>query len=351
MNINSPAELYRALCTKDPQYEGVFIACVKTTGVFCRPTCRARKPKFENVDFVNTTQEALRLGYRPCKVCLPMTLVNQPPNWLQALLNEINDDPSIRLRDYDLRQRGLDPNRVRRWFKTHHNITFQSYLRSLRLGIAFGHLTQGGKVIDTAFGCGYNSLSGFTSAFKKLTGKFPVMTINQNLIKTYQILTPLGPMLAASVGSGICLLEFTDRRMLETELMDLQKRFKASIITAESGHIIQLRQELNEYFDGKRQQFTLPLELVGTDFQQNVWKQLLNIPYGETRSYTQQAKSMGNPKSVRAVAAANGANKIAIVIPCHRVIGSDGSLTGYAGGLPRKQHLLELEARNSFKLV
>ena len=347
MNLNDfemcPDTMYRALCDKNSQFEGAFIACVKTTGIFCRPTCRARKPNRENVDFVANTQDALRLGYRPCKICLPMEAQQQPPDWLKPLLTEINQNPCVRLRDYNVRQRGLDPNRVRRWFQANHSITFQSYLRSLRLGQAFGHLTSGGNVIDTAFASGYDSLSGFTSAFKKLTGKSPVTIKQQNLIETYQILTPLGPMLAASVASGICLLEFTDRRGLETELIDIQKRFQATIVTAENQHIIQLRKELEEYFKGNRKQFDVPLSPAGTDFQQSVWQQLLTIDYGQTRSYKEQAEALGNVKAVRAVATANGANKIAIVIPCHRVIGSDGSLTGYAGGLPRKQKLLELE--------
>lgn len=339
----SHSKMYKALVDKDSSFEGTFIACVKTTGIFCRPTCRARKPKKENVEFVHTTQDALRKGYRPCKVCEPLSAVNEEPLWLKDLLTYIEENSISRMKDQDIRDRGLDPNRVRRWFKKNHNITFQAYLRSIRLGNAFGHLTDGGKVIDTAFTNGYESLSGFSSAFKKLTGKAPTKSKDGELIETYQILTPLGPMLAASVKSGICLLEFTDRRMLERELIDLQKKLHAPIITSESTHIKKLKKQLSEYFTGKRKIFDIPLVSPGSEFQTKVWQGLQSIPYGETRSYKEQAIAIGNVKAVRAVARANGENKIAILIPCHRVIGSDGSLTGYGGGLERKQRLLEIE--------
>jgi AraC family transcriptional regulator of adaptative response/methylated-DNA-[protein]-cysteine methyltransferase len=341
-NMND-LKMYKALVDKDSSFEGTFIACVKTTGIFCRPTCRARKPKKENVEFVRTTQDALRKGYRPCKICQPLSPAQEAPDWLKELLTYIENHSITRMKDQDIRDRGLDPNRVRRWFKKNHNITFQAYLRSIRLGSAFGHITNGGKVIDTAFNNGYESLSGFTSAFKKLTGKAPTKSKDGDIIETYQILTPLGPMLAASVNSGVCLLEFTDRRVLEKELIDLQKRFKASVITSESNHIKKLKKQLSEYFNGKRKKIDIPLSTPGSTFQQKTWKGLKAIPYGETRSYKEQATYIGNVKAVRAVANANGANRVAILIPCHRVIGSDGSLTGYGGGLERKRRLLEIE--------
>ncbi|MGE4130798.1 MAG: bifunctional transcriptional activator/DNA repair enzyme AdaA [Bdellovibrionales bacterium] len=343
--LNRPTEskFYKALIERDSKYEGLFVVGVKTTGIFCRSTCRARKPKRENVEFFTSTQEALRRGYRPCKICRPMAPAHSTPDWLSPLLKVATRENSFRLSEQEMRNLGIDPNRARRWFKLHHGITFQSYLRSLRMGEAFGHLTNGGKVVDTAFNSGYDSLSGFATAFKKWTGKSPSDSKSGEVIHTYQILTPLGPMLAGSVREGICLLEFTDRRMLERELIDLQKKFKAPILTSASIHIQQLREELEEYFAGKRKNFDVSICAPGSPFQQKVWQVLREIPYGETRSYKQQAERVGNPQAVRAVARANGQNRIAIVIPCHRVIGSDGSLTGYAGGLERKRFLLQLE--------
>ena len=150
-------------------------------------------------------------------------------------------------------------------------------------------------------------------------------------------------MIACADENGICMLEFSDRKALPTELKEISKYFNANIIQGENPHFNVLEEELEEYFKGKRKDFTVPLSPVGTGFQKNVWKVLRKIPYGTTRSYQEQAKILGNPKAVRAVANANGLNKISIIIPCHRVIGSDGKLTGYGGGIWRKQKLLELE--------
>lgn len=161
--------------------------------------------------------------------------------------------------------------------------------------------------------------------------------------------SPLGEMVAAATDDGLCLLEFADRRMLPTEWKELQKRLNAGL--TEQSHpllqdaIIQTR----EYFAGERKTFSVPLQMPGTPFQQQVWKELLEIPYGVTRSYKKQSERMGNPEAIRAVARANGQNRIAIIIPCHRIIGEDGSMTGYGGGIWRKKKLLELELNNSVR--
>nr|WP_245365171.1 methylated-DNA--[protein]-cysteine S-methyltransferase [Chryseobacterium jejuense] len=153
----------------------------------------------------------------------------------------------------------------------------------------------------------------------------------------------LGTMVACADEHGICLLEFSDRKALPTELKNISKSFNANIVQGENPHFTKLEKELSEYFEGKRTEFTVPLSPVGTAFQKEVWVILQQIPYGRTRSYQEQADILGNSKSVRAVANANGLNKISILIPCHRVIGSNGHLTGYGGGIWRKQKLLELE--------
>ena len=142
------------------------------------------------------------------------------------------------------------------------------------------------------------------------------------------------------------MLEFNDRKSLEKELQDIAKFFNARIVLGENPHFKNLEKELSEYFEGKRKEFTVPLSPVGTDFQRNVWEILRSIPYAKTRSYLEQAQILGNPKATRAVANANGLNKISILIPCHRVIGSNGKLTGYGGGVWRKQFLLDLERKN-----
>jgi AraC family transcriptional regulator, regulatory protein of adaptative response / methylated-DNA-[protein]-cysteine methyltransferase len=339
----SATKMYNALVRKDSSFEGIFFAAVKTTGIFCRPTCRARKPKKTNVEFFRTANQALQHGYRACKVCVPMAQQSEAPEWLTKLLTLANESEGLRMGDKEIRECGVDPHRVRRWFQKNHKMTFQAYLRSLRVGQAFGHLTQGGKVVDAAFTNGYDSLSGFTTAFKKLTGKAPAKSKDSEIISVYPLVTPLGPMLAGSVKGGICLLEFRDRRMLEREMEIIQKRFKAAVVTAKTDHIRTLEKQLKEYFKGERKDFDLPLSPAGTPFQKAAWDALMKIPYGETRSYRQQAAAVNRATAVRAIARANGDNRIAIIIPCHRVIGSDGSLTGYGGGLERKKFLLDLE--------
>jgi AraC family transcriptional regulator of adaptative response/methylated-DNA-[protein]-cysteine methyltransferase len=162
--------------------------------------------------------------------------------------------------------------------------------------------------------------------------------------------TPLGTMYAGATADGICLLEFSDRRMLKTEFKQLTKLLNATIILGDNPHFVMLRKELDEYFEGKRTAFSVPLVTPGSLFQQAVWKELQNIPYGSTRSYKQQATALKNPDAIRAVANANGMNRISIIIPCHRVIGADGSLTGYGGGLWRKKWLLDLENEYQLKL-
>ena len=156
--------------------------------------------------------------------------------------------------------------------------------------------------------------------------------------------TPLGQMFACANHEGVCLLEFTERENLEKQKTALQKSLKAEIVSGSNRELKQLQKQLKEYFEGQRIKFDLPIVMTGTPFQEKVWKALIEIPFGKTMTYQSLTNQLGNPKAIRAVAGANGANKMAIIIPCHRVIGSDGSLTGYAGGIWRKQWLLEHES-------
>lgn len=337
--------MYQALVDKDASYEGRFIAAVRTTGIFCRPTCTARKPLKQNVEFFSTTREAILHGYRPCKVCSPMEKPGETPAYIREILEQLAHDPQKRFRDGDLRAKGVEPNMIRRWFKKNHGVTFHGYQRMQRINTAFKKIRSGEAVSSAAFDAGYESISGFTDSFKSLTGHNPSDSRSRNIINLTRLETPIGPMFACAVDEGICLLEFTDRRMLETEFTQLKKLLKASIIQGHSPHFDTLQQQLNEYFEGRRTSFNVPLVMPGSDFQQEVWNELMTIPYGTTRSYNKQAKAIGKPLAVRAVANANGCNRIAILVPCHRVIGENGHLTGYGGGLWRKQWLLDLERK------
>ena len=335
--------MYRALVEKDVSFDGIFVAAVKTTGIFCRSTCTARKPKKENVEFFNTSKEAILHGYRPCKICSPLEKSGSTPAFIKHLLEEMKVDDFSRMKDGDLRSKGLEPNKIRKWFKKNHGITFHSYQRMLRINTAFKKIQKGESVSAFAFDAGYESLSGFTGSYKTVLGLSPTKSITKNFIYLSRLETPIGPMFAGGSEKGICLLEFTDRRMLETEFKSLEKAMNGSFIQGESQHMSLLRIQLEEYFDGRRKNFTVPLFAPGTVFQQLVWDELQKIPYGTTRSYKQQARAIDKPEAVRAVANANGMNRMAILIPCHRVIGEDGTMTGYGGGIWRKKWLLDLE--------
>jgi AraC family transcriptional regulator of adaptative response/methylated-DNA-[protein]-cysteine methyltransferase len=340
----SEGEMFRALVARDSSYDGVFYIAVVTTGIFCRPTCPARKPKRENVVFYRHASEAVAAGFRPCARCRPLEPNGEAPSWLKTLLREIERDPLRRVTDRDLRDLSIDPTRVRRWFRSNFGMTFHAYQRARRLALAFGQLKTGGDITGTAFDHGYESLSGFRDAFGRIFGDAPGRGRSGDCVLTRRLLTPLGPMIAAATDAGVCLLEFADRRMLDTQITRLRKHLGPSFAPGVNKHLERLEEELKGYFDGSLRRFTVPLVIPGTDFQLNVWKQLQEIPYGQTVSYEHLARLIGTPSAQRAVGRANGDNRIAIVIPCHRVVRADGELSGYGGGVWRKRRLLEHES-------
>ena len=344
-------EKYGVIGRRESLYEGVFITAVTTTGIFCRPSCRAKKPKAENVIFYDTPQQAIQNGFRPCKICKPMNLEGDTPEDIKRIIHELQESPYLKIKDFDLKQRGIEPSQIRRWFQKHHHMTFHSYQRMLRINLAYNQIKGGNSVTNTAFGLGYESLSGFNEGWQNIFGKPPKNIKEKSVINIIRFTTKLGAMFACATDKGLCLLEFTDRRMLETEFQDLCKRLNAVILPGENKFLDLVQIQVSEYFEGERKEFTIPLLAPGTEFQQSVWKVLQQIPYGETWSYKEQAIKLNKPNAVRAVANANGNNRIAFVIPCHRVIGSNGDLTGYGGGLGRKKWLLQLERRNSGKVI
>jgi AraC family transcriptional regulator, regulatory protein of adaptative response / methylated-DNA-[protein]-cysteine methyltransferase len=339
-------EMLKALGARDRSYDGLFYAAVTTTGVFCRPSCPARDPRPEHVEFYATTREALVAGFRPCKRCRPLDPEAGTPEWAARLIGRVEADPAARVSDADLRAEGLDPAAVRRWFQKTHGMTFQAYCRARRLGDAFVALRAGDALDDVVFEHGWGSHSGFRTAFGKLAGAPPAAAAaapDGSLIRLAWMETPVGPLVAGAIGDALVMLEYPDRRMLETQLDTLRRRFGRPLAPGESPLFDRLREQLGEYFAGRRRAFELPLEYPGTPFQRRVWDALLRIPYGETRTYAELARELGAPRAARAVGTANGANRLAILIPCHRVIAAGGGLGGYGGGLWRKLRLLETE--------
>ena len=339
----STSEMQRALERSDASYDGIFFAGVRTTGIFCRPSCRARKPRPENVEFFANQRAALFSGYRPCKRCRPLDTDGKPPGWVAKLLRRVDADPAGRVAAAELRRMGVDPARARRYFQRHHGMTFQAFCRARRLSDAFRRIKGGSSVSQAAYSSGFESESGFRAAFARLFGDTPAGAKQGTVITLSWIESAVGPLLVGTTDAAICLLEFSDRRMLEAQLRTLRRRFGAALVPGRSRLVGELQRQLDQYFAGRRREFELPLVYPGTPFQQKVWKALLRIPYGRTRSYQDIARQVGHPRAVRAVGTANGMNRLSILVPCHRVVNTSGELGGYGGGLWRKRLLLDLE--------
>ncbi|HEY1860010.1 MAG TPA: methylated-DNA--[protein]-cysteine S-methyltransferase [Gemmataceae bacterium] len=356
--LPSQKELERAIRERDVSYDGIFFVCVRTTRIFCRPSCPARPALARNREFHATAREALFAGFRPCKRCRPLETNGRPPDWVAQLLGKVDRDPTARITDADVRKLAIDPARARRYFLKHYNMTFQAYCRGRRMGKAIEQIRRGSSLDDVALGNGYESHSGFREAFARTFGRPPGRSRQEGCIMVTWAESPIGPLVVGAVEEGICLLEFSDRRMLEAQFTTLRKRFGCAIVPGKHPHLDQLKEALARYFAGQLREFQVPVIYPGTPFQQAVWDGLRRIPYGETCSYEDLARDVGAPSAHRAVGRANGMNRVAIVLPCHRVVNKGGQLGGYGGGLWRKQFLLDLErgvnkgrANGSLKVV
>ncbi|MGJ8615451.1 MAG: bifunctional transcriptional activator/DNA repair enzyme AdaA [Sulfitobacter sp.] len=335
--------LYAALLARDPAYDGRAYVGVTSTGVFCRLTCPARKPKRENCQFFDQIGACIEAGYRACKRCHPMAPAAEHDPAIAKLLSALGDHPARRWGEADIVQLGLDPSTVRRAFKRHFGMTFLEMARLSRLRTGAEALPTGGRVIDAQLEAGYDSPAAFRSAFARWLGLPPGRFANDALLRADWIDTKLGVMIAVSDAHALHLLEFTERKALPAELKRLYAHAKGSLGFGRFAATDQIEAEMDAFLDLRRDRFDTPLAPLGTPFTKQVWRALRDIPAGQTRSYSDVARAMGRPDATRAVARANGANPIAVVIPCHRVLAADGALTGYGGGLWRKQALIELE--------
>lgn len=350
-NLPPIAEVVKAFMASDSSYEGIFYVAVKTTRIFCRPTCKARKPLLKNVEFFAAKSEALHAGYRPCLRCKPMNTVAEVPSLVEQLRMLVENDPAARagspIRERNLIELGIDPSTARRQFQRYFGMSFHAYQRARRMGSALATVRKGASVLDNQLDHGFESSSGFREAFAKVFGTPPSKSSGVHCLLAKWLDSPLGPMLAIADDRGLHIVDWVDRRGLERAVARLRIRENVrehtAIVPGSHPILEQIERELKAYFAGTLKTFLTPLAAWGTPFQNNVWQQLLAIPRGETRSYADLARALGAPKAVRAVARANGDNFRGVIIPCHRVIGSDGSLTGYGGGLARKQWLLDHE--------
>ncbi len=338
------AEMRRAWERRDAGYDGVFVFGVRTTGIFCRPSCPSR-PKGEHLEFFPDAGAAIQAGYRPCKRCQPELAGGRPPAWVAGLLRHAVEGHSERLSARALRALGVAPERARRWFRAHYGMTFAAWYRGQRLARAWAQLRAGQHLDDVVFGHGFESHSGFRAAFARSFGEAPGRVGDRECLLVTLLETPLGPMLAAATGDALCQLEFADPPRLPAGYHQMRRHFGLPVVPGDNAVLERSRRELGEYFAGTRRDFSVPVTLSGTVFQQRVWQELRRIPYGQTISYTAVAQRLGSPAAVRAVARANGANRLYVLVPCHRVVAANGALSGYGGGVWRKRRLLELEQK------
>ena len=322
-----------------------------STGIFCTEDCnKASADDGSNRTFASA-RDALAAGFRPCRHCTPLKTGLADPAWLLPLMSEVESDPARRWHDHDLELMGLDPAAVRRWFIANHGLTFHAYTRLCRLGQALRQIQHGTPVNEAVVAQGFDSETGFREAFTQVFGTPPSAVDRESSIWINRVATPLGSMIMGVHDSGLCLLEFAERRMLETQLARLRERMGRVFLPGDHPLMQQVKKQLDAYFEGSLRAFSIPLQAPGTAFQEAVWDALRQIPYGAMRSYSDVAAAIDHPDAVRAVGRANGDNRIAIIIPCHRVVASDGELTGYGGGLWRKEFLLAMEQAQAFHLT
>lgn len=312
---------------------------VKTTGIFCRPGCPARQPKRENCEFFDRASQAVEQGYRACKRCHPL---GEDSPILKTLISLIEDTPDFKPTPQVLAHHGIDASTARRKFLSRFGMSLSDYARGRRMARASKTIKSGGSVVDAQLDAGFESPSGFRTAFAKTFGHPPAKSAGEPLFIDW-FETPMGRMLAVADDAALYMLEFIERKAMRSQFERLRRIAKRAVLPGHTQIHDQIERELKDYFAGNLRDFTTPLSTWGTDFQTTTWVALQSIPHGETRTYAELAKMIGHPKAVRAVAGANSKNGLALIIPCHRVVASDGGLGGYAGGVNRKQSLLDLE--------
>jgi AraC family transcriptional regulator of adaptative response/methylated-DNA-[protein]-cysteine methyltransferase len=331
---------WRSVLARDRRADGRFVTGVLTTGIYCRPSCAARHPKRENVRFFPTGAEAIAAGLRACLRCKPDD-VSRDAAAVEAALKLIDasdEPPSL---DAVAAAAGYSPFHFHRLFKRATGLTPAAYARARRARAMTESLDSNARVTDAIYDAGYSGPGRFYADAPNRLGMTPSAWRGGGKGETIRWATAetsLGTMLVAATERGICRLSFDEDESA------LRRRFPHATIEAGGEAMAGLVRRTVEAVNAPERPHDLPLDVRGTAFQEAVWRELTRIPPGETRTYAQIAAAVGRPAAVRAAGSANGANRVAVLIPCHRVVRTDGSMGGYAYGLERKQRLLEAEA-------
>ena len=339
MLMHADQEAWDAFERRDRSWDGRVIGAVKTTGIYCKPSCPAKRPKRENVEFFTTGDEARAAGYRACLRCKPDEVGRDREAIAKAVRLIEAAEENVTLDDL-ARAVGYAPHHFQRLFKRDLGVSPADYSRALRSRRAEKHLKENGRVTDAIYDAGYSAPSRFYADAKERMGMTPSAWRDGGRGETIRWTTfgsPLGPMLIAATSKGICRLTFNDSED------SLRRLFPNATIVEDEGGMREFVEGALTAIERPAAAKDLPIDVAGTAFQEAVWRELRKIPLGETRSYAQIAAAIGQPKAVRAVGTANGDNHVSVLIPCHRVIRSDGTLGGYGGGLPNKKKLLAAE--------
>ncbi|ANJ68364.1 6-O-methylguanine DNA methyltransferase [Halothiobacillus diazotrophicus] len=337
-----------AVRARDPAAEGQFFYAVRTTGVYCRPTCGARTPRPENVTFYPTPQAAEQAGFRPCKRCKP----DQPPRAqreaarvaeLCRFIEQSADLPNL---DQLARHADMSPHHLHRMFKAVTGVTPKAYATAIRARRVRGALTGDSSITEAIFEAGYQANSRFYAESDRRLGMTPKHFRKGGAQTTLRFAVgdcALGCVLVAASTRGICTIALGDDP--DALVRELQDRFPLAALIGGDAEFEHWIAQVIGFIEMPQRGLDLPLDIQGTAFQQRVWRALQDIPVGSTASYTEIAERIGAPRSVRAVAGACAANALALAIPCHRVVRNDGTLSGYRWGVERKRALLEREAK------
>jgi AraC family transcriptional regulator of adaptative response/methylated-DNA-[protein]-cysteine methyltransferase len=340
-------EYWEAVCRRDEKYEGVFVYAVRSTGIYCRPSCPSRRPQREHVQFFGSPAGAEQAGYRACRRCQPDKPLPDEPNLalvqrMCRYLSEPHDQiPTL---EQLAREFNLSPYHLQRTFKRIVGVTPRQYAEAQRLERFKTQLKQGESVTDALYEAGYASNSSAYTQAARQFGMTPATYRDGGATGiAYTVAeSPLGWLLVAGTAKGLCAVRLGDSpAALEAELAS---EFPAAALARDDTGLGEPVAALMGYLRGAQPHLDLPLDVRATAFQQQVWRALQAIPAGSTRSYGEVAAAIGRPTSARAVARACATNPVALVIPCHRVIREDGALGGYRWGLERKRRLLAQEA-------
>jgi AraC family transcriptional regulator of adaptative response/methylated-DNA-[protein]-cysteine methyltransferase len=328
-----------AFAARDRSQDGRFVVGVTTTGIYCRPSCPARRPKPENVRYFSANRDAETAGFRPCKRCKPDEAARDEQAVRDAIaaIRAAEEAPTL---DGLGALTGYSPTHFQRVFTRATGLSPAAYARALKAERAREALTQNGRVTEAIYDAGYESPSRFYDSIEGRLGMAPSAWARGGAgvtIRWAVVPTSLGKMLVAASDKGVCRLSFDEGSE------ELARRFPNAELAEGGAEFAALLRRVVDAVEKPGTGHDIPLDVQGTAFQEQVWAELRKIPPGETRSYAEIAAAAGKPSAVRAAGSANGANNVAVLIPCHRVIRSDGSLGGYAYGLAIKEELLKRE--------